>query len=157
MSSALLGHLTRSREARLALAPGESFRAVVDRSLRGREFSVRLPDGTRRAGGRVEPEGEEDVIRFGDTQAVGGYEIFAGSDERPIARLRRATGPGGVRPSARSMPLNSPRSPRLRKRAKSDAAPRLVVTREFWPLIIAIVAALAVVEMALAFRFSRAR
>lgn len=152
----LLGHLTRSREARLALAPGESFRAVVDRSLRGREFSVRLPDGTRRAVGRVEPEGEEDVIRFGDTQAVGGFEIFAGSDERPIAAFAVQLDPAesDLRPLDAAELASLAQAP---EEAKSDAAPRLVVTREFWPLIIAIVAALAVVEMALAFRFSRAR
>jgi hypothetical protein len=152
----LLGYLTRSQEARLALAPGESFRAVVDRSLRGGEFSVRLPDGTRRAGGRVEAEGEEEVIRFGDTQTVGGYEIFTGSDERPVAAFAVQLDPA----ESDLCPLDSTElaslSP-LPEEIKADPAMRLVVTREFWPVLIAVAAALAVVEMVLAFRFSRAR
>lgn len=152
----LLGHLTRSQEFRLTLAPGESFRTVVDRSLRGREFSVRLPDGSRRVGGRVEPEGEEDVIRFGDTQAVGGYEVFIGSDERPLAAFAVQLDPAesDLRPLD---PTELASLSLVPEEAKKDAPPRLVVTREFWPLLIAIVAALAVVEMVLAFRFSRAR
>jgi len=96
------------------------------------------------------------VIRFGDTQAVGGYEIFLGSEESPVAAFAVQLDP----PESDLRPLDLTELASLSQvpeKVKNDAAQRLIVTKEFWPLLIAVVAALAVVEMGLAFRFSRTR
>jgi len=152
----LLGYLTRSQEARLSLSPGESYRLNVERSLRGREFSVTMPDGTRRGGGRVEAEGEESVIRFGDTQSVGGYQVFIAGADRPVGAFAVQLDPAesNLRPLDQSELAALTRPPETKT---SGAEPRLVVTREFWPALIALAAVLTVMEMILAFRFSRAR
>ncbi|MBN8712008.1 MAG: hypothetical protein BGO12_09325 [Verrucomicrobia bacterium 61-8] len=152
----LLGYLTRSQEARLSLSPGESFRLNVEGALRGREFSVMMPDGTRRGGGRVEAEGEDSVIRFGDTQSVGGYQVFVAGGERPVGAFAVQLDPA----ESNLRPIDPTELAALTKPSEkktSGVESRLVITREFWPALVALAAVLTVMEMILAFRFSRAR
>ena len=153
----LLGYLNRRNEARLILAPGDSFRATVDPDLRGKEFSVQEPDGSRRVAGRVELEGDEAVIRYSGTQSAGAYRIYAGQNETPVAAFAVQVDPREsdlrqLEPSELESLSNPPAEGGVKKPAS-----QWIVTHEFWTTLIWVAAVLALVEMTLAFRFSQAR
>jgi hypothetical protein len=159
----LLGYLSRRQAAPLSLAPGAAFQTTVPIEWLGQEFSV-LPPGKearKRVAGQVELDGDQPVIRYADTEAVGAYRLFLGGQDSPLAvfavqldpaesDLRQAD-PGTVASLTRAAAEtgDASRQPTL--------VPELVVTREFWTALLWLAAGLAVVELALAQSVSRSR
>ncbi|MEI8340204.1 MAG: CARDB domain-containing protein, partial [Verrucomicrobiota bacterium] len=152
----LLGYLHRKTESRLVLAPGESFHTTLPTEFRGKEFSVMEPDGTRRVAGRVEMEDDQGVIRFSSTQMAGAYRIFISPGEAPVAAFAVQIDPeeSDLR-QADPAKIENMVKPSAVGGAKSLTS-QMVVTHEFWTAFIWVAAVLTLVEMTLAFRFSRA-
>ena len=157
----LWGYLGQRHGAPLSLAPGTPFQATVPLELLGQEFSVLGPekDARKRVAGQVELDGERAVMRVTDTDAVGAYRLFVGQEDTP-----RAVFAVQLDPAVSDLRQIDPRELEpLAREADSKTAsptsdlPTLSVTREFWTLLVGVVAALALVELTLAQRFSRSR
>ena len=152
----LLGYLSRNNSTRLVLAPGDTFVFPVGMDLLGRDFSVIEPgeDKSRRPGGRVELQGQQAVIRFEDTDALGAYRVFIGDDKSPATVFAVQMDPkeSDLRQEAASVVAGLQRPPE--SSIKSDQA-ATVVNREFWTTLIVAGAVLALIELLLAHYVSR--
>jgi len=157
----LMGYLNRGSSVRLELRPGETFLLPVAMELLGKDlFVVRPgPDASRRPVGRVELDDQQAVIRYRDTDMTGVYRIFVGNEAQPSAVFSVQLEPSesDLR-QAPSMDLEALST------AQPDAAdtpatvtPRLIVKQEYWSLMIALAAFLALAEAALAHRMSLSR
>jgi len=157
----LMGYLNRGSSVRLELRPGETFLLPVAMELLGKDlFVVRPgPDASRRPVGRVELDDQQAVIRYRDTDMTGVYRIFVGNEAQPSAVFSVQLEPSesDLR-QAPSMDLEALST------AQPDAAdtpatvaPRLIVRQEYWSLMIALAAFLALAEAALAHRMSLSR
>jgi Aerotolerance regulator N-terminal/von Willebrand factor type A domain/CARDB len=156
----LMGYLTRQQSARLVLAPGETFELPVPMELLGKDFAVIRPgpDTTKRPAGRVDLDDQKAVIRYRDTENVGAYRIFIGSDDRPAAVFAVQMDPAesDLRQEEDAKIDNLKRAPQL-ENAPASVAPSLKVSHEFWTLLIWLAAILALLEAALAHHFSHSR
>lgn len=148
----LMGYLDRSAQARLVLAPGEPFTVHGPPEWRGRDFSVQAPGvATPHVIGQIGFEEGKAVIRFSATEKVGGYRVFV--DQEPVAAFAVQLDPKEsdlrqVEPAG----LENPAEP-----SRIATERRMVVSREFWTPLIWLALAVAVIEAALAHRFSFAR
>ncbi len=162
LTQRLMGFLNRGSSARLVLRPGETFQLPAAMELLGKDlFAIRPgPDGARRPIGRVELDDQRAVIRYRDTDMTGVYRIFVGEEPQPSAvfsvqlepsesDLRQA--PSAEIQSLTTVPSDASGLP------TATAAPRLVVKHEYWTLLIALAALLALAEAALAHRMSVSR
>ncbi|MDD5351409.1 MAG: BatA domain-containing protein, partial [Chthoniobacteraceae bacterium] len=160
----LLGYLDPQRGRRLALAPGERFEAAVPMDCVGKEFSVVRPgkDPARRVAGVVEAADGQAFIRYAETEAPGVYRLYLGESVAPTSAfaiqldpaesdLRQADekevqslSAAGVEGGATNPPAGSWET-------------RFVVTREYWISLLWVAAALGLVEMMLAHRFSQSK
>ena len=157
----LCGYLCRRHAAPLSLPPGARFQVAVSADLLGAEFSVLRPekDAHKRVAGQVELDGEQPVIRYADTEAVGAYRLFAGQDETPRAEFAvqldpaesdlRQIDPGELGSLARGAEGKTAPA--------ATGTPRLTVTREWSTALLWLAAGIALVEFALAQRMSRSR
>lgn len=154
----LVAHLTQRTGDGLALAPGDVFSHAVSAELGGKDFSVLRPGDTlgRRIAGRIEATGEIARLTFTDTAAPGGYALFTGDETRPLVTFAVQVDP------AESDLAPFPGDP-LSADASAPAAslamfnPAAARPRELWPWVIALVFLLALLESALAHRFSQAK
>lgn len=154
----LLGYLSRNNSARLTLAPGETFILPVAMDLLGKDFSVIRPgaDKTKRPGGSVELQDQHAVVRYRDTDELGAYRVFVENKETPEAVF------------AVQM---DPKESDLRQEAAGDVAglqrpaetsiktgeAMMEVSREYWTSLMWAGIVLALIELALAHYFSRAK
>ena len=151
----LMGHLNRRNESRLILAPGEAFRKPVDDQWKGSDFSVQRPDSeAARTAGQVVSDDKQSFIRYAATDKAGIYRVNVGSDLLAMFSVQMAPAESDLRkvdPSVLTELENV-------KRGETGAqAMRSVVTKEFWTILIWIVAAIFVVEALMAHRISHAR
>ena len=152
----LMGHLNRTSESRLILAPGEAFRKPIGSDFKGKDFSVQRPGSdTSRTAGQVVADDKQTFIRYADTDKAGAYRVSIGPDligmfavqMDPAESDVRKIDPATIAELENIKPVGS----------GSVAAPRMVVSREFWTLLMWIVAGIFIVEAALAHRISHTR
>jgi hypothetical protein len=160
----LLGYLSRRNAAPLSLSPGGIFQTAVPIELLGQEFSLQRPgpDKGKHLAGQVELDNGQAIIRYTDTEAVGAYRLFVGQESAPRAVFAiqldpaesdlRQIAPGELASLTRASEEQGGPAP-----AASPSAPRLTVTRQFWTLLVWMAGGLALLELALAQRFSRSR
>jgi len=153
----LMGYLKSSDQARLVLSPGEPFVMPVSADWRGKDFSVQPPGENSAAlvAGQVGFDEGKASIRYANTETVGAYRVFV--DKEPVAAFAVQLDPreSDLRQLDRAT-LESLAKP-VEGQLGKVAAQRMVVTKEFWTPLIWIALAFAIVECALAHRFSYAR
>jgi hypothetical protein len=153
----LMGYLMSSDQGRLVLSPGEPFVMPVPADWRGKDFSVQPPgeNADAQVAGQVGFDEGKASIRFANTDAVGAYRVFV--DKEPVAAFAVQLDPreSDLRQVEHST-LESLTKPTESQPGKV-AERRMVVTKEFWTPLIWIALAFAIVECALAHRFSYAR
>lgn len=161
LTQRLMGYLNRGSSARLVLGPGDTFELPVAMELLGRDFSVVRPgeDATRRPAGRVELADQRAVVRYRDTDAVGGYRIFIGQDDFPSAVFAVQMDPAesDLRQAPRQEIEALAMEPTATDEPTTAAAPRLQVKKEYWTALLWLAALLALAEAALAHRMSASR
>ncbi|MDF3056526.1 MAG: hypothetical protein K0R17_741 [Rariglobus sp.] len=157
----LVAWSTQRAEPGLVIAPGQPFIRTFPTDLAGRDFSILRtgdPQG-RRVAGKIESADTVARIRFDDTASPGGYALFAGDEPRPLITFAVQV---DVRESDLTpvSPETTSTSPDLKTQIsdlKSAASAAIAAPREIWPWVIAAALLLALVETALAHRFSQAK
>lgn len=156
-----LAHLRGGPASPGALAPGEPFTQAVDPALLGREFRVAAPgrSGPPIPAGRVELSGGRPVLRFTATSEPGLYRLFNDSGDELLAAF--AVNPDPAESDLTELDparaaLLSPSSAAAAGGAASWQPPRWLA-RDGWRVLAALALLLALVELFLAQRFSRAR
>lgn len=157
----LVAYLTKQDNGVLSLAPGEVFSHVLSAELAGKDFSVLRPGDTlgRRIAGRIEAVDETSSrLTFADTAAPGGYSLFAGDEARPFVTFAVQVDPSESDLTPASFDATSASSANLKSQtADIHSATVAAPSRELWPWVVALVFLLALLEGALAHRFSRAK
>lgn len=155
----LVAFITQRSESSLVLAPGQPFIRTVPFDFAGRDFSVLRTGDTagRRVAGKIESAGNEARLRFDDTATPGGYALFAGDDPRPLVTFAVQVDvresdltPVSVDTSGTIVTSETPTT-------SESISNALAAPREIWPWVIAAALLLALVETALAHRFSQAK
>jgi len=147
-----------------ALLPGDVFTQAVDPALLGREFLVSAPgrSGPPVPAGRVELVNGRATLRFSATSEPGLYRLFNDTDETPLAVF--AVNPDASESDlteldpARAALLSA--APGEAARAGAVSARRAIPTwlaRDGWIVLASLALVLALAELVLAQRFSRAR
>ena len=156
----------RSTGAKLNLAPGETFQAVVPIERLNQDVYVRGPAANARpiAIGRTELVGIQPMVRFRDTAAAGAYAVYIGQTDQPDFLF--AVQPPDGESDLRALPANildldvdptaaaEPASAR-EAAAKSSFNFPLPTDRQLWTFVIAAAAFLSLAELFCALRASR--
>lgn len=160
----LVAWSTQRADAGLVLPPGQPFSRTVAADLAGRDFSVlRTGDPAgRRVAGKIELAASEARVRFDDTAAPGGYALFTDDAAQPFVTfavqvdVRESDLTPVAEPSASGAPSTSgsANAPTATAETISNS---LAAPREIWPWVLAAALLLALVETALAHRFSQAK
>lgn len=157
----LLGFLASDPDSgALNLGPGGIFQTRVPEDLASRELTVMTPSssGKPRPAGRVELVNQEAVVRFRDTSKIGAYRFFVAGAEDPVAAFAVQMDP--KESDLRMLPQESLAALGRGAATATDgpgaeaAAAPAPVRREFWIFFICGAFAVALLEMALAHRFS---
>ncbi|MES2921364.1 MAG: BatA domain-containing protein [Verrucomicrobiota bacterium] len=160
----LVSYLTPDKSAEsLVIAPGAVFQAKVPGELAKREVSVIVPnsDGKPRPAGKVELVNQDAVVRYRDTAKTGAYRFAVAGVEKPVAAL--AVQMDAKESDLRLIPagdlaaLNGGKATTLTEGAATQVAPPTKVRREFWIFFIGCAIFVALLETALAHRFSFAK
>jgi hypothetical protein len=151
----LMGHLNRRNESRLILSPGEAFRKPVDEQWKGSDFSVRRPSSdSSRTAGQVVSDDKQTFVRYASTEKAGIYQVSVGNDLIATFAVQ-------IDPAESDLRQLDPEIIAGLESAGDEAekteVTRSVVTREFWTLLLWIVAAIFVVEAIMAHRISHTR
>lgn len=155
LSQRLLGYMNPGKGSRLALLPGEAFRKVVPSELNGEEFTVKRPDSdsTRGAGQIASDEGQT-FVRYALTEKTGIYHLSVGAD--PLASFAVQLDPA----ESDLHPVDPAIFTSLQeiKPATPEAAEQqMVITHEYWTLLIWIAVVFFILEAFFAHFFSHAR
>jgi len=161
----LVAFTTQRTETSLVLSPGQSFTRTVSPDLAGREFSALRTGDTagRRVAGKIELAGTEARVRFDDTAAPGGYALFTDDAPQPFVTFavqvdaRESDLAPVAEPSISNSPATTVPFEALAKEGAESISNSLAAPREIWPWVIAAALLLALVEIALAHRFSQAK
>lgn len=148
------------------ISPGVPFREVVTPDLVGREFVVVRPDsenGEARPAGQVEIVNRQAVVSYRDTERAGAYRLLPTGEPRALAAFAvqvdaeesdlRTISPDLLSAFDGDQPVGDSADPE----SSEGRAVTAGVRREFWGLLVSLAAVVAVVQMALAHKFSRAR
>lgn len=161
LTQRLMGYLNRGASTRLVLRPGEAFQFPVAMELLGKDLFAIRPgqDASRRPIGRVELDDQQAVILYRDTDATGVYRIFVGEETQPTAVFSVQLEPSesDLRQAPSTDIASLTQAPTDVSSQPAAAAPRLVVKQEYWTMLIALAAFLALAEAALAHRMSLSR
>lgn len=153
----LMGYFNRRNESKLVLAPGEVFRKTADESLRGKDFTVQRPGAeSARTAGQVagDANGTGSVLRYAATDRAGAYRIAVANE--PVAVFAVQLDPTESDLRAVEPAVLTELSDVSRDNATVSGT-RLVILKEYWPVLIWCLAALFVAEAAMAHRISHAR
>jgi hypothetical protein len=155
LSQRLLTYLNPGRDSRLGLLPGEAFRKVVPSELNGEEFSVKRPDsGNARSAGQIVSDEGQTYLRYALTEKAGVYQVSAGAD--PLATFAVQLDPAESdlhlvdRAIFKSLQDIKPETPELVEQ-------QMVITHEYWTLLIWIAVVFFILEAFFAHFFSHAR
>lgn len=155
----LLGYLDPHRAAKLVLEPGGRFEAPVAMEFLGRDFSVTTPGNPApRIAGKVEAEEGHAIVRFPDTETPGVYRLSVGDE--PLAAFAVQTDPAesdlrqADRTAVEALARASEAAPAQTAAEKEAAQKQRKITQEYWTPLLWLAAALALVEMFMAHRFT---
>lgn len=155
LSQRLLGYMNPGKGSRLALTPGEAFRKVVPSELSGEEFTVKRPDSdSSRGAGQIASDEGQTYVRYALTEKTGIYHLSVGSD--PLASFAVQLDPAEsdlhqVDPAIfTSLQDVKPATPEA-------AEQQMVITHEYWTLLIWIAVIFFILEAFFAHFFSHAR
>ncbi len=145
----------------LVIAPGAVFQSRVPADLAKQEVSVITPgsSGKARSAGKVELVNQDTVVRYRDTAKPGPYRFFVAGVEKPVATL--AVQMDALESDLRMVPsgtladLNSGKA--TTPASATTPAPPVRVRREFWSFFVGCAILVALLETALAHRFSFAK
>lgn len=154
LTQRLMNHMSRDSGEGLALRPGEAFRRDVSPEFRGREFSVQRPESeTFRAAGQVASEEGRNYLRYALTDNQGVYQVRSGRD--PLATFAVQLDPT----ESDLRPVDPAVMSELQTIVPAATATegRLVIAREYAPLLLWGVAVFFIMEAFLAHRLSHAR
>jgi len=158
----LVGYLSAEKSAgSLVIAPGAVFQSRVPGDLAKREVSVITPgsEGKSRPAGKVEMVNQDAVVRYRETAQPGPYRFVVAGADKPVAALAVQMDPkeSDLRMVPRSdlAAIGSGKAPA--QASPSAAAPPTKVRREFWSFFIGCAILVALLETALAHRFSFAK
>ena len=162
----IVAYSTSGSGGKLDLAPGQPFAFEIDSEYAGKELSVQRPDDKKhRIVGRVEPGERSALLRYADTEVSGPYQLFVGDDVKPKVVFAVQADPAesnlAQEPKADIDSLLAASEPAAQPDASPEEKPKtgehLVPGEEIWyPLAIAALV-LALVEIALAHRFSQSK
>jgi len=165
----IISYVTNGLSGSLNVTPGQPFASAVDSEYAGREYSVLRPgEKDRRIVGEIESGGQSAFLRYSDTEKAGPYQLFIGDDLKPKAVFAVQSDPEesnlAQQPKADIEPLLNPTAPAPGASGAEEGSPDKSVTghrrvpgQELWfPLALAALI-LALVETALAHRFSQSK
>ena len=150
----------------LNLAPGQPFAFEVGLEYAGSEWSVVCPgEKKRRIGGSVEAHGLSAGLRYTDTDQAGPYGIFIGNETKPRVVFAVQPDPAesnlAQEPAAHLAPLLATSDAATQTAAgagnKSVAENSRAPGREIWYPLVLMALLLALIETALAHRFSQSK
>lgn len=156
----LTSYATRGPAGSLDLAPGQPFLFPLNTDLAGQDFSVRGPgEKQRRPIGKIEAGEKTALIHFRDTNLAGVYQLFIGDEPKPRVVFAVQGDPAEsdlIQESKTDLePLLAEATSSSGSPAEPKAAAPLVPGREMgYPLAVAALL-LALLETALAHRFSQ--
>jgi von Willebrand factor type A domain/Aerotolerance regulator N-terminal len=163
----IISYVTSLPGGGLNLAPGQPFAGPVDTEYAGKELSVVRPgEKKHRIVGTIEAGEQSAFLRYADTDLAGPYQLFIGDDAKPAAVFAVQSDPEESNLAQEAKPDIDPL---LNPTATLDAATgtipdatasgthRKVPGQELWfPLAITALL-LALIETALAHRFSQSK
>jgi len=162
----IISYVTNGLGGSLDIAPGQPFATPVDSEYAGKELSVLRPgEKKHRIVGEIESGEQSAFLRYGDTEQAGPYQLFIGDDPKPKAVFAVQSDPEesnlAQEPKADIEPLLNAAAPVAGTEESAPEKPAAghhrVPGQELWfPLAIAALV-LALVETALAHRFSQAK
>ncbi|MBC8127917.1 MAG: BatA domain-containing protein [Gloeobacteraceae cyanobacterium ES-bin-144] len=152
----LMGYLNRQNESNLTLVPGETFRKPMDASFKGKDFSILRPgsDTSRTAGQVSATEDQQYFIRYAATDKAGAYKVSIDSEAVAMFAVQMDAAESDLR---RVEPQVLAELGNIKPTDAPSAKPRMVVTKEFWTMLIWILAGLFLLEAIMAHRASHAR
>ena len=151
----LMGYMNRGNESRLTLAPGEPFRKPVPEIYKGRDFSVQRPGSeASRTAGQVVSDDRSSFIRYAATDKAGVYKVSVGQDPIAIFSVQMDPAESDLR---KVDPAVVDELKNVKHAETQASAARMVVTRDYWTLLIWIAAAFFVMEAIMGHRASHAR
>lgn len=157
----MIGFLTLDKSGdSLAIAPGAVFQARVPDDLVRREIAVIAPGshGKPHPAGRVEMANRDAVIRYRETAKTGAYRFTVAGTDNVIAAVAVQMDPkeSDLRmvPADKLASLQGDGAPAAAASGKQAAAPAPKIRRELWTFFVCAAFVVALVEMALAHRFS---
>ena len=162
----IMAYAASGSGGKLDLAPGQSFAFEVGSEYAGRNFSVISP-GTkeRRILGSVEAGERSAVLRYSDTDLAGAYQLFIGDEPKPKVVFAVQPDPAESdltqEPKSAIAPLLAVSEPAAQPAGSMNEMPKTKSLRvpgpEIWyPLVLAALL-LALLETALAHRFSQSK
>lgn len=151
--SRLTGHLSKFR-GDLNLQPGTAFQMPVMSEWIGREFLVVRPDGETRSAGKVERSDRTGLVTYRDTFTPGGYRLHFTGGNHPLATFSVQVNPTESDLSVfAGDPADFKNVAAPGSRPTTTGGPR----RELWGFLLLLALVVALVEMALAHKFSLAK
>ncbi|WP_367871750.1 BatA domain-containing protein [Luteolibacter sp. Populi] len=155
LTQRLLGYMNRGKGSRLSLLPGEAFRKVVPSELNGEEFTVKRPDSeSARSAGQVASDEGQTYVRYALTEKAGIYHMSVGAD--PIASFAVQLDPAES-DLHKADPALFTSLHEIKPATEEATQQQLVITREYWTLLIWIAVAFFILEAFFAHFFSHAR
>jgi hypothetical protein len=155
----LAGLLTRREEGSLALSPGDVFEWEVPMEFLGRDFSLLRPgaENEKRPGGRIELDRQRAILRYRDTDKNGVYRVYLASEDqaRVVFAVQTSPAESDLRQLEQTQVARLTQPPDLS--GGKDKIPRVQINKEFWALLVWIAVLIALIEAALAHRFSPSR
>jgi hypothetical protein len=162
----IMAYAASGSGGKLDLTPGQSFAFEVGSEYAGRNFSVITPGAKeRRIVGSVEAGERSAVLRYSDTDQGGAYQLFIGDEPKPKVVFAVLPDPAESdltqEPKSVIAPLLAVSEPAARPAGGMNETPKTKPLRvpgpEIWyPLVLAALL-LALLETALAHRFSQSK
>jgi hypothetical protein len=164
----IISYTTNGLGGTLNISPGQPFAIPVDSDYAGKEVSVLRPgEKKRRIVGEIEAGHETAYLRYADTDQAGPYQLFVGDDPKPKAVFAvqgdpeesnlAQIGKADIQPLLDDADSKSKAEQVEATQADSTTAHHRVPGQELWfPLALASLV-VALLEMALAHRFSQSK
>ncbi len=163
----IISYVTNGLGGNLNLTPGQPFACPVDTEYAGKGFSVLRPgEKDRRIVGEIDAGGGSAFLRYAATDQAGPYQLFIGDEPKPKVVFAVQSDPDesnlAQQPKADVDPLINATGPgtNTAENPTDEAAPsthRRVPGQELWFPLAAAALLVALVETALAHRFSQSK
>ena len=158
----LVGYLVKQPAHQTLLKPGDVFTEMLPSEAAGKRFLAHEPGDPpeKRVTGTIELENDHALLRFGDTEIPGPYEIYLEEGSKPQATFAVQTDPeesnlNRLAPGTLAAELKMQTN--TTKNAGAQALATNRVTGELWLPVFCFALAAALLESFLAYLFSRNR